>query len=102
AGQNVHHSWRFAMRRILAVGTALGILFSTPSLRGQPRDATNSVGMKLIRIDPGVFVMGSGSEPPHDRQMWEARDWDEAPAHRVKISKAFFLGACEITNAQYE
>src|SRR5262249_45134158 len=33
---------------------------------------------------------------------WDGRDWDEAPAHRVTISKPFFLGVTEVTNAQYE
>src|SRR5262249_38687350 len=28
--------------------------------------------------------------------------WDESPAHKVKITKLFYLGATEVTNAQYE
>jgi formylglycine-generating enzyme required for sulfatase activity len=63
---------------------------------------TNSLGMKFVRIEPGIFVMGQGDTPRRDRKEWEARDADEAPAHRVTITRAFYLGACEVTNAQYE
>ena len=63
---------------------------------------TNSLGMKFIRIEPGDFIMGQGGAPPKSRADWSGRDWDESPAHRVKISRPFYLGACEVTNAQYE
>ena len=54
--------------------------------------AVNSVGMKLVRIEPGSFTMGSGA----------GGDFDERPAHKVTISRAFLMGATEVTNAQYE
>jgi formylglycine-generating enzyme required for sulfatase activity len=63
---------------------------------------TNSLDMKLMRIEPGEFVMGAGDQPPTTREQWDQRDWDEAPAHRVTITKAFFMSATEVTNAQYE
>jgi formylglycine-generating enzyme required for sulfatase activity len=50
----------------------------------------NSIGMKLVRIEPGSFVMGSADG-----------DWDECPAHAVTISRPFFLSVTEVTNAQY-
>src|SRR5207248_3236526 len=53
-------------------------------------------------VEPGEFVMGQGDGPPKSRDEWTARDWDEAPAHKVKMTKAFYLGATEVTNAQYE
>jgi formylglycine-generating enzyme required for sulfatase activity len=62
----------------------------------------NTIGMKLVRIEPGTFVMGQGEAPPRSRKEWETRDWDESPAHRVRITHAFYLGAFEVTNAQYE
>lgn len=52
----------------------------------------NSLGMKFVRIEPGAFLMGSAEEG----------DFDERPVHRVTISRAFYLGATEVTNAQYE
>src|SRR5260370_23196614 len=83
----------------------LAALAAVSPLRAETPTAkqfTNSLGMKLVRIEPGAFVMGQGDAPPRDRKEWEARDADEAPAHRVKITKTFYLGACEVTNAQYE
>ena len=63
---------------------------------------TNSLGMTLVRIDPGEFTMGEGAEPPKSREEWEERDWDESPSHLVKISEPYFLSTCEVTNIQYE
>ena len=54
--------------------------------------AVNSVGMKLVRVEPGAFTMGSA----------DGGDFDERPAHKVTISRAFRIGATEVTNAQYE
>lgn len=53
---------------------------------------TNSIGMRLVRIDSGSFMMGQEEEG----------DWDERPTHRVAISRPFWMGATEVTNAQYE
>ena len=53
---------------------------------------TNTVGMRMVRIEPGTFTMGSA----------EGGDFDERPAHEVTVSRAFFLAVCEVTNAQYE
>lgn len=67
-----------------------------------PEQRVNSLGMKLVAIEPGEFVMGAGELPPTTRDEWDERDWDEAPAHKVRISKAFLMSATEVTNAQYE
>lgn len=53
---------------------------------------TNSLGMTMIRISPGQFTMGQES----------GGDYDESPVHEVTVSKPFFMGATEVTNAQYE
>jgi len=52
---------------------------------------TNSVGMVFVRIEPGVFSMGS-----------ENGDFDEVPVHNVTISQPFYMSRYEVTNAQYE
>ena len=62
----------------------------------------NSIGMKLIRIEAGSFIMGSGDAPPKSLAEWSMQDYDESPAHKVTISKPFLLGMTEVTNAQYE
>src|SRR4051812_35039131 len=66
------------------------------------REHVNPIGMKLVRIEPGAFLMGGGEAPPKSRGDWATRDRDEARAHKVTIGRAFFLGAYEVTNAQYE
>lgn len=76
-------------------------LVSVPALAAEP-PVTNSIGMKLVRIAPGEFVMGTGTEPPRSADQWAKRDYDEAPAHKVKITREFWMGATEVTNAQYE
>src|SRR5262245_47100251 len=94
---------RFVMRwSLAAVIPLVGLFGLLDADRPAGREHTNPLGMKLVRIDAGEFVMGSGAEPPRTRDEWNARDWDEAPAHAVKISRAFFMGVTEVTNAQYE
>src|SRR5262245_44746701 len=91
------------MTRIAALlaglaGAALLVAADLPA----GKELTNSIGMKLVRIEAGEFVMGAGAEPPKTRDEWKDRDYDEAPAHPVKITRPFFLGSTEVTNAQYE
>jgi formylglycine-generating enzyme required for sulfatase activity len=59
-----------------------------------PTTITNSIGMQLALIPPGEFMMGS---PDWDS---EARS-DEKPQHRVRITKTFYLGVYEVTQAEY-
>ncbi|HEX3148412.1 MAG TPA: SUMF1/EgtB/PvdO family nonheme iron enzyme [Gemmataceae bacterium] len=81
----------------------LALLLSTvPIIAADPVTVTNSLGMKLVRIPPGEFIMGNGTEPPKTADEWNKRDYDEVPAHKVKITKEFYLGTTEVTNAQFE
>jgi sulfatase modifying factor 1 len=68
----------------------------------QERELTNSVGMRMVRIEAGEFLMGSGNQPPQNRSEWEERDADESPAHRVRISRPFYMSAHEVTNQHFE
>ncbi|MFC1735088.1 formylglycine-generating enzyme family protein [Candidatus Hydrogenedentota bacterium] len=52
---------------------------------------TNSIGMKLKLVQSGSFTMGSEKGPSHER-----------PAHNVAITKPFYIGVYEVTQAQYE
>ena len=71
---------------ILSLFTAL---HHTPPL---PAD-TNSLGMKLVTLPAGKFIMGSAGY---------GENFDERPAHRVFLPNAFRMAATEVTNAQYE
>jgi formylglycine-generating enzyme required for sulfatase activity len=58
-------------------------------------DLGKGVTMRLVLIRPGTFVMGSpDSEKGHKA--------DEGPQHEVTISKPFYMGVTEVTQAQYE
>jgi formylglycine-generating enzyme required for sulfatase activity len=65
-------------------------------------EVTNSIGMKLKRLEAGVFLMGRGSAQPRSREEWLKGDGDEVPVHAVQITRPFYLGVHEVTNAQYE
>src|SRR5260370_36383470 len=70
------------------------------------KELTNSIGMRLGRVEPGSFTMGfTGAPLTADvaGQPFRANgDFDEYPAHTVRIGTAFYVGAFEVTNAQYE
>ena len=51
----------------------------------------NTLGMKLVHVEPGEFQMGS-----------DRGDQDERPVHRVTLSHPFRMSTTEVTNAQYE
>jgi len=61
---------------------------------GLDAEITNSIGMRLVLIPPGEFMMGSP-------QSEEARKEDEYQ-HRVRITKPFYLGVTEVTQEQWE
>lgn len=52
---------------------------------------TNTLGMNLVKIDAGSFIMGN-----------EEGEYDEKPQHEIKISSPFYMSATPVTNAQYE
>ena len=58
-------------------------------------DLGKGVTMKLVLIRPGKFMMGS----PDSEQ---GRGDNEGPQHEVVITKPFYVGVTEVTQAQYE
>jgi formylglycine-generating enzyme required for sulfatase activity len=58
----------------------------TPVLAEPPGTITNSIGMKLVPIPAGTFLMGS----------------EYAQQHEVTLTKDFYLGITQVTQAQYE
>ena len=55
----------------------------------------NALGMEFVLIPAGEFMMGSPANEPR-------RSGDEGPRHRVRITKAFHMGATEVTQEHYE
>ena len=55
---------------------------------------SDTVNLDMIRIEPGSFRMGS----PED----ELGRWDDETQHQVTLTKGYWLGKYEVTQAQYE
>jgi formylglycine-generating enzyme required for sulfatase activity len=95
-------------RLALTIWTCL-LLGNSPALAQEKRDPNieNSIGMKLVRIPAGEFLMGSS---PTDIEKYLTADStftreqlaNEQPQHRVKITRAFYLGMFEVTQSEYE
>ena len=58
------------------------------------KQITNSIGMKLVPIPAGKFMMGS-PDSEANRQLNEQQ-------HEVEITKPFYLGMYTVTQAEYE
>lgn len=90
-----------------------------PSRRGPLPMLTNSIGLQLVEIPPGEFLMGAAD--PHcgasDEEKGRRRvprnvlssggleheaTEAEKPQHRVQITRPFYLGVFEVTQAQYQ
>ena len=73
-----------------------------------PVEIANSIGMKLVLIPPGEFMMGS----PNDLIVEEMRLHGgspygvsllaEGPQHRVRITKPYWLGTTHVTQEEYQ
>jgi formylglycine-generating enzyme required for sulfatase activity len=71
-----------------------------------PVAETNSIGVKLILIEPGSFRMGQdGPAADYNVKVHAAKfddaDGDEKPAHPVTLTAGFKIGATELTLSQY-
>jgi formylglycine-generating enzyme required for sulfatase activity len=95
------------MRGILAFG-----ICGLAALLWAAGESSNSIGIVMLRIEPGSFEMGvdsvrldawliqgiSGSS--YDRQSAKG-DYDEVPVHKVAITKPFWIGATEVTADEF-
>ena len=89
-----------AMKRSLSFFSVVLVLFQLlalldPAKAQAPKEITNSIGVKLVLIPKGTFMMGSPESE-------EGRDKDDETQHEVTISKDYYLGVYEVTQAQYE
>jgi formylglycine-generating enzyme required for sulfatase activity len=74
-----------------AIAIAMGVWYLTRpgTVKWNPKD-----GLKYVWVPPGTFMMGCS---PGDSECGA----NEKPAHRVSISKGFWLGQMEVTVAAY-
>ena len=59
------------------------------------REMTNSIGLKMVLIPAGEFMMGAPAlEKGHQK--------NETPQHPVRITRPFWMGIYEVTQTEYE
>ncbi len=91
---------------VLCVFVPLALVFcfrtnppTTRASNAQPaeleKSLTNSLGMRLVLIPSGKFLMGSPASEPMRRE-------NEGPQHAVRISRAFYMAIHEVTQEHYE
>lgn len=96
---------RFSIVRSFWIKGLISGAISVGSLKAAD-DFVNSLGMRLVPIQPGTFVMGQDG-PQTDHQMlkhpekFDDADSDEKPAHQVHLTNRFHMSVTEVTLAQY-
>ena len=120
-----HDSRLVVVCLILCVSFTLG----AHGLIGQARTFTNTIGMEFVRIEPGSMVVGrfqppypvpedtvKGIERPMVMWMGEGRSYNAAefklakelalrdamPGFEVQLSRPYFIGKFEVTQAEWE
>jgi formylglycine-generating enzyme required for sulfatase activity len=69
---------------------------AAPELPTFAEKVAKATGITLVRISPGSFLMGS----PHAAS--NGYTSDEQPQTKVALTEAYWLGATDVTQAQYE
>ena len=86
------------MKKMNILGLTLLCLFlfalSVRPAPAAPKRHINSLGMEFVLVPAGSFLMGGN-------KLFETAEKDEMPQHRVTISKPFYLGIHEVTQAQW-
>lgn len=84
---------------------------STPFIAGcaaPPAQVRNTLGMPFVLVPAGEFLMGSDESPEalaaaypqYERRRFVELS-DEAPVHKVRITRPFYLGQHEVTVGQF-
>lgn len=73
-----------------------------------PAQLSNSLGMQMVLIPAGEFSMGNEASVQELTRLYPAYEprrlhdlKDEAPAHRVRITKPFYMARHEVTVGQF-
>ena len=79
-------------------------IFSNKNICAQVKKIElNSIGIKLLHVSKGSFLMGGTNQTYPDKEMeyLNKGDYDEKPVHKVIITKSFYISETEITVEQY-
>lgn len=83
------------VRHTFRVRRGMEDLLPVELVRNPVKPVTNSIGMKLVLVPQGEFLMGAS----HDE---EDAQPEERPQHSVRITKPFYLGVYEVTQGEFE
>ncbi len=107
---NYARNARRMLLRFVSLATLASVLgcANAPQATADFSKLVNTLGMPLVRIPAGEFLMGSEESveslqqtfPDMERARLEDLR-DEAPVHRVRITKDFYIGATEVTVGQF-
>ncbi|HEV2972268.1 MAG TPA: formylglycine-generating enzyme family protein [Pirellulales bacterium] len=87
---------------------AVAVRDDTSNIRAAAETITNSIGLKLIKIPAGEFMMGSHESLDEMKKtftQYEPRRFnhtDEYPVHRVRITRPFYMGIYSVTRGQFQ
>lgn len=79
-------------------------LFSFACALGAKQGFVNTLGIRMIYIPPGEFLMGESNEVPSELggpSYSPNGDWDEQPVHRVVITEGFYVSETPVTQAAF-
>jgi formylglycine-generating enzyme required for sulfatase activity len=85
---------RWEREKLLGGGAPQGTQVAVgvyPQQPAAPKTVRNNIGMEFVLISAGTFQMGSNDG-----------DRGEEPVHTVHLSRSFYLGKYEVTQAQWE
>jgi formylglycine-generating enzyme len=103
--------WTVALAALAALGSLALATAEEPKEAGGKKQITNSIGMKLVLIPAGEFMMGSG-ESAEDTAAFFNKTYgekfltaeyfkNEHPQHGVRITRPFCLGTYHVTRGQF-
>ncbi len=94
------------MKTINALLLSTALLFT--GCASQQVTTVNSIGMTMVKIPAGEFLMGSDESVESLKKDFHFQDMkrftdlvDEAPVHKVRITRDFYMGKTEVTIAQF-
>jgi formylglycine-generating enzyme required for sulfatase activity len=78
---------------LVVVFCALAMGAGDDDRKGLKTYEIKALKMQLIRVPPGEFLMGSPEDEPNHK--------DNEFQHKVRLTRAFYLQAAPVTQAQY-
>ena len=84
------------------------LLLAALSVVARPDDQSphvNSLGMRMVPVPAGTFLMGNTKKTDPaalgQLEVLTDGDYDEKPAHSVRISRSFYISDTEVTAEQF-